>query len=91
MVWTSSLDLDWNDLALKPVFLPFVHQTVRTLAGFEDRPAALTVGQVATPDSPADQARPRVVVGRLRRVPPRRGLVSGERVERATGRRARRV
>ncbi len=63
MVWTSSLDLGWNDLALKPVFLPFVHQTVRTLAGFEDRPTALTVGQVATPDSPADQARPRVVVG----------------------------
>ena len=63
MVWTSSLDLGWNDLALKPVFLPFVHQTVRTLAGFEDRPAALTVGQVATPDSPADQARPRVVGG----------------------------
>jgi hypothetical protein len=63
MVWTSSLDLGWNDLALKPVFLPFVHQTVRTLAGFEDRPAALLVGQVATPDTPADQARPRVVVG----------------------------
>lgn len=63
MVWTSSLDLGWNDLALKPVFLPFVHQTVRTLAGFEDRPAALMVGQVATPDTPADQARPRVVVG----------------------------
>lgn len=63
MVWTSSLDLDWNDLALKPVFLPFVHQAVRTLAGFEERPAALTVGQVATPDSPADPARPRVAVG----------------------------
>lgn len=63
MVWTSSLDLGWNDLALKPIFLPFVHQAVRTLAGFEDRPAALLVGQVATPDTPADQARPRVVVG----------------------------
>ncbi len=63
MVWTSSLDLGWNDLALKPVFLPFVHQAVRALSGFEDRPAALTVGQVATPDTPADPARPRVVVG----------------------------
>ncbi len=63
MVWTSSVDLGWNDLALKPVFLPFVHQVVRTLAGFEERPAALTVGQVATPDTPADAARPRVAVG----------------------------
>ena len=63
MVWTSSVDLGWNDLALKPVFLPFVHQVVRTLAGFEERPAALTVGQVATPETPADPARPRVAVG----------------------------
>jgi Aerotolerance regulator N-terminal/von Willebrand factor type A domain len=63
MAWTSSVDLSWNDLALKPVFLPFVHQIVRTLAGFEDRPTSLTVGQVATPDTPADPARPRVVVG----------------------------
>ena len=32
LVWTSGFDLAWNDLALKPVFLPFVHQLVRTLA-----------------------------------------------------------
>ncbi len=63
IAWTSSVDLAWNDLALKPVFLPFVHQVVRTLAGFEERPAALAVGQVATPETPADPARPRVAVG----------------------------
>ncbi|MBP7777790.1 MAG: BatA and WFA domain-containing protein [Acidobacteria bacterium] len=63
MTWTSSVDLAWNDLALKPVFLPFVHQVVRTLSGFEERPAALTVGQVATPDTPADPARPRLAIG----------------------------
>ncbi|MGE0812520.1 MAG: BatA domain-containing protein [Vicinamibacterales bacterium] len=62
MAWTSSVDLSWNDLALKPVFLPFVHQLVRTLAGFEDRPTSLTVGLVATPDLPADTSRPRVAV-----------------------------
>lgn len=62
MTWTSSVDLSWNDLALKPVFLPFVHQLVRTLSGFEDRPTFLTVGQVATPDTPADAARARVAV-----------------------------
>ena len=50
LVWTSGFDLAWNDLALKPVFLPFVHQTVRTLAAFRERPTAITVGQVAALD-----------------------------------------
>ena len=27
LLWTSSLDLAWNDLPLKPVFLPFVHRS----------------------------------------------------------------
>ena len=31
-MWTSTLDLTWNDLALKPVYLPFVHQVARYLA-----------------------------------------------------------
>lgn len=62
MVWGSTVDLTWNDLAVKPVFLPFVHQLVRALAGFEDRPTSLTVGMVATPESPADSGRTRVVV-----------------------------
>ena len=62
LVWTTSVDLSWNDVALKPVFLPFVHQLVRTLAVFRDRPSSLTVGQVAAPDTPADAARPRVAV-----------------------------
>ena len=50
LVWTSGFDLAWNDLALKPVFLPFVHQTVRTLAAFRERPTSITVGQVAALD-----------------------------------------
>ena len=28
LVWTSTLDLQWNDLPLKSVFLPFVHRVV---------------------------------------------------------------
>ena len=32
--------------ALKPVFLPFVHQLGRHLSGFQEQPAWLTVGQV---------------------------------------------
>jgi hypothetical protein len=46
LLWASTLDLYWNDLALKPVFLPFVHQVVRHLSSYRDRPAFATVGQV---------------------------------------------
>lgn len=46
LLWTSTLDLDWSDLPLKPVFLPFVHRMVRHLAAYRERPTSLTVGQV---------------------------------------------
>ena len=62
LVWTSGFDLAWNDLALKPVFLPFVHQLVRTLAAFRERPTSLTVGQVAALDRRADGGASRVAV-----------------------------
>jgi len=29
LTWTSSLDSYWNDLALRPVFVPFVHQAMK--------------------------------------------------------------
>jgi Aerotolerance regulator N-terminal/von Willebrand factor type A domain len=46
LLWTSTLDLEWNDLPVKPVFLPFVHTVTKYLADFTDAPASLTVGQV---------------------------------------------
>jgi hypothetical protein len=46
LLWTSTLDLEWNDLAVKPVFLPFVHTVTKYLADFAEPPASLTVGQV---------------------------------------------
>ncbi len=46
LLWTSTLDLEWNDLAVKPVFLPFIHTVTKYLADFTDAPASLTVGQV---------------------------------------------
>jgi hypothetical protein len=46
MLWGSTLDLYWNDLALKPVFLPFVHQVIRHLSVYRERPSSSTVGQV---------------------------------------------
>jgi hypothetical protein len=46
VVFASTLDLTWNDLALKPMFLPFVHQLGRHLSGFKEQPAWLNIGQV---------------------------------------------
>ena len=62
LVWTSSLDLQGNDLPLKSVFLPFVHRMVTTLASYTERPSWLTVGDVleagrAAPDSRARRDR----------------------------------
>ncbi len=46
VMFASTIDLSWNDLALKPVFLPFVHQLGRHLSGFREQPAYLTIGEV---------------------------------------------
>jgi hypothetical protein len=51
VMFASTLDLSWNDLALKPVFLPFVHQLGRHLSGFREQPAYLTVGEVLDIDA----------------------------------------
>ena len=52
----AGVDLDarpaWNDLALKPVFLPFVHQMARHLADYRERP----LGHGRPGDRPARQA-----------------------------------
>jgi hypothetical protein len=45
IAWTSTLDDSWNDLALKPVFLPLVHQMARYLAHYDEPSAWYTVGQ----------------------------------------------
>ena len=46
LAWTTSLDDSWSDLALKPVYLPLVHQLTRYLAQYEQSSAWSTVGQV---------------------------------------------
>ena len=45
VVWTSSIDTAWNDLALQPVFLPFLHQLARHTASHVESPAWHTVGE----------------------------------------------
>jgi hypothetical protein len=63
IVWTSTLDDSWTDLALKPVYLPLVHQLVQYLARYEQTPSWLTVGQVVDLASLAAQIRgDRIVV-----------------------------
>ena len=52
-MWTSSLDLEWNDLPVKPVFLPFVHRMVTTWRRIATSPPWLTVGQVLETARPA--------------------------------------
>lgn len=46
LLWTSTLDLGWNDMAVTPVFLPFIHTVTKYLADYAEAPASLTVGQV---------------------------------------------
>ena len=75
LVWTSSLDLQGNDLPLKAVFLPFVHRMVTTLAAYTERPSWLTVGDVLEPGRAAP------VPGASRQIQQRVVLTpSGERV-----------
>ena len=49
VLWASTLDNYWNDLALKPVYLPFVHEVVRHLATYEEPANWFTVGEVIDP------------------------------------------
>ncbi len=46
LLWTSTIDLGWNDMPLKPVFLPFVHTMIRYLSDYSEPPSSQTVGQV---------------------------------------------
>ena len=53
MVWTSTMDRFWNDMAVQSVFLPFIHQLARHLGGYRDQVPWFTAGQVldiADPD-----------------------------------------
>jgi hypothetical protein len=49
ILWSSTLDNYWNDLALKPVYLPFVHGVVRHLATYQEPANWFSVGGVIDP------------------------------------------
>jgi hypothetical protein len=46
IIWTSTFDDTSSDIAVKPVFLPLVHQLVRYLGHYEAATSWFTVGQV---------------------------------------------
>jgi hypothetical protein len=46
LVWTSALDNFWNDLALQPVYLPFVHRMAEYVGGRTEALPWFVAGQV---------------------------------------------
>lgn len=68
LLWSSTLDTAWNDLPVKPVFLPFVHRVVRYLAAYREPQPWRTVGDVVDPAAApgvtgaAGREVPRIVV-----------------------------
>ena len=46
LVWASDFENFWNDLAVQPVFLPFVHRLVMYLAGYVEPEPWFEVGDV---------------------------------------------
>jgi len=49
LVWAASLDIEWNDFPVKPVFLPFVHQVGRHLVAYRQPQQWMTIGDVLDP------------------------------------------
>jgi hypothetical protein len=46
LLFTSSLNMEWNDLPLKSVFLPFLQQMVKYSIGFEEERHAFAAGDI---------------------------------------------
>ncbi len=46
LLWASTIDTFWNDLAKKPVYLPFVHRLVQHLADYAPPTPWFLAGQV---------------------------------------------
>jgi hypothetical protein len=62
IVWTSTLDDTWTDIAVKPIFLPLVQQLARHLAHYEQPQSWFTVGQVLDLNARGRNKPDRVIV-----------------------------
>lgn len=49
LAWTTTFDAYWNDFALKPVFVPFLHQAIRHLAHYVEPKPWYTSGEAFDP------------------------------------------
>ncbi len=62
IVWTSTLDDTWTDIAVKPIFLPLVQQLARYLAHYDQPQSWFTVGQVLDLNARGRNKPDRVIV-----------------------------
>ncbi len=56
MLFASTLDLEWNNLALQGLYLPFVHETLRHLVQTDVRQRAYAVGDTINLDTQGSAA-----------------------------------
>lgn len=56
MLFASTLDLEWNNLALQGLYLPFVHETLRHLVQTDVRQRAYVVGDTINLDTQGSAA-----------------------------------
>jgi hypothetical protein len=60
LAWTSTLDTYWNDVPLKPIFVPLIHQVMRHLGRYVEPKPWYTVGEAYDPtDAPPASAASR--------------------------------
>ena len=57
LMWTSSIDTFWNDLAVRPVYLPLMHRLLRYLGDYRESSPWRTVGEVVDAPVPLKGAR----------------------------------
>jgi hypothetical protein len=57
LMWTSSIDTFWNDLAVRPVYLPLMHRLLRYLGDYSEPAPWRTVGEVVDAPVPASVSK----------------------------------
>jgi hypothetical protein len=62
LVWATTLDAEWSDLVLQPVFVPWLDAAFRHLAGYQPPRESYQVGQTARLEVPAESGREWLVV-----------------------------
>jgi hypothetical protein len=81
LAWASTLDSYWNDVPLKPIFVPLLHQVMRHLGRYVEPRPWYTVGEAYDPaDAPPAEPAGRTASGSFTALSP-----TGRVVEPVTG------